>query len=49
MHRRGIANTAVSASYGNTKPTRMYIGADNLTQLDEAFAALASETMRFAK
>lgn len=44
-----IANTAVSPSYDNTKPTGMYIRADNLTQLDEAFASLASETMRFAK
>ncbi len=47
MHR--VANTAVSLSYDHTKPTGMYIRADNLTQLDEAFNQLASETMRFAK
>lgn len=47
MHR--VANTALSTNVQNDRPKGMYIKADNVTQLDEAFAQLASETMRFAK
>ena len=44
-----VANTTVSGIYNSQRPTGMYIRADNASQLDEAFAQLASEVMRFAK
>lgn len=44
-----VANTASSTALQNDRPKGLYIRADNVTQLDEAFAQLASETMRFAK
>ncbi len=44
-----VANTATSGIYNAYRPTGMYIRADNASQLDEAFAQLASEVMRFAK
>lgn len=44
-----VANTAASNNYQSNRLTGMYIKADNAGQLDEAFAQLASETMRFAK
>ena len=44
-----VANTAASPIFNSARPTGVYIRADNASQLDEAFAQLASEVMRFAK
>ena len=44
-----VANTAASPIYNASRPTGVYIRADNASQLDEAFAQLASEVMRYAK
>jgi hypothetical protein len=44
-----VANTTVSTAYQSTRPMGMYVRADNVGQLQSAFAKLASDILRFAK
>lgn len=44
-----VANTTASPVYQSNRPTGMYVRADDVSQLQEAFGKLASDIMRFAK
>ena len=44
-----VANTGASTAYQADRPAGMYVRADNVSQLDEAFGHLASDIMRVAK
>jgi hypothetical protein len=44
-----VANTPISTAYQGNRLAGLYVRADNVSQLDEAFASLASDIMRFSK
>jgi hypothetical protein len=44
-----VANTTASPVYQSDRPTGLYVRADNVSELQNAFGKLASDIMRFAK
>jgi hypothetical protein len=44
-----VANTKQSAIYDSTKPTGIYVYAEDASQLEHAFASLASDILRISK
>lgn len=47
MHR--VANTRLSATYDSSKPTGMYVYANNASELNQAFANIASDILRLSR